>query len=313
MFSRPAPPRGNPPPYAFVNRVYRGSLRPAVLLFSSLSAIFLLLWGIASFRDISIDKQHAPKLQTFDIVLGTLYIASFVIEVLGIVAASVQKLPMIRIFTFLSLAAALIVIAAELIRVVLHFAFKNDLINECIALATGQTVVTRFGIWGPTSSQTLSQEDATDFCNNAWSHDSFEEIAWFIVALIASLFFASINFAYYRQMLDPSSAANAARAPSAQARAAVGGFGAQPQHYTPPYAAGGYGYGGGDSTANLGYPAPRYAPPPGPPPAFASMKGESEDDLSKPPRYGEGDARDLRREDVDQKDPFGDFDEPVKV
>lgn len=75
---------------------------------SSLSAIFLLLWGvsilqlfcwlssplahivdfqIASFRDISLDKQHAPKLQTFDIVLGTLYLVSCVIEALGIVAA----------------------------------------------------------------------------------------------------------------------------------------------------------------------------------------------------------------------------------
>lgn len=110
-------------------------------------------------------------------------------------------------------------------------------------------------------------------------------------------------------MLDPSSPANAARAPSAQARAAAG-FGGQPQHYTPPYVAGGYGYGGADSTANLGYAAPRYAPPAGPPPAFAAMKGESEDELSKPPGYGEGDARSLK--DVDQKDPFADFDEPAK-
>ncbi|KLO09989.1 hypothetical protein SCHPADRAFT_800499, partial [Schizopora paradoxa] len=252
---------GNPPPYAFVHRVYRGSLRPAVLLFSSVSAIFLLLWGIACFRDISIDKKNAPKLQTFDIVLGILYLVSCVIEVLGIGAALLQKLPMIRIFTFLSIGAALIVIAAELLRVVLHFVFKHDLINECITLATGQTVVTRFGIWGPTTSHTLSQGDATSFCNDAWSHDSFSEIAWFIVALIASLFFASINYSYYRQMLDPSSPVNASRAPSAQARAA-GGFGAQPSHYTPPYA-----FGGADSTANLGYAAPQYAPPAGPPPA----------------------------------------------
>ena len=42
---------------------------------------------IACFRDISIDKKNAPRLQTFDIVLGILYLVSCVIEVLGIVAA----------------------------------------------------------------------------------------------------------------------------------------------------------------------------------------------------------------------------------
>ena len=42
---------------------------------------------IACFRDISIDRKNAPRLQTFDIVLGILYLVSCVIEVLGIVAA----------------------------------------------------------------------------------------------------------------------------------------------------------------------------------------------------------------------------------
>ncbi len=48
-----------------------------------------MTFQIACFRDISIDKKDAPKLQTFDIVLGALYLVSFVIEVLGIGAAAV--------------------------------------------------------------------------------------------------------------------------------------------------------------------------------------------------------------------------------
>ena len=39
------------------------------------------------FRDISIDKQHAAKLEVFDIVLGSLYMACFVVELFGLAAA----------------------------------------------------------------------------------------------------------------------------------------------------------------------------------------------------------------------------------
>ena len=45
-----------------------------------------------------------------------------------------------------------------------------------------------------------------------------------------AVFFSVIAFSYWRQLLDPTSPANASRAPSAQVRA--GGF---PSHYTPAY------------------------------------------------------------------------------
>ena len=42
---------------------------------------------IAAFRDISIDKNNAPKLQVFDIVLGSLYMAAVAVELLGLLGA----------------------------------------------------------------------------------------------------------------------------------------------------------------------------------------------------------------------------------
>ncbi|KAH8112803.1 hypothetical protein DFH11DRAFT_1604030 [Phellopilus nigrolimitatus] len=298
-FTRPPPPQGPPPSYAIVTKVYRRSLRPVVLGISLVSAIWALVWGVASFRDISVDKDHAAKLEVFDIVLGTMYMVAFAVEFFGMTAAIVQKLPMIRIYAFLSLGTAVLITATELIRVIIHFAFKDTLISECIALAQGETITTRLGIWGQTTSTTLDLEDATDFCNSSWSHDSFSEIAWFIVAGLLSLLFASIAFAYYRQMLDPTSVVNATRAPVGQA----------PKHYNPPYVGGGFGFGGAPYGQGMG--AGGYAPPPGPPPA-QSQAYVPQYDPAKLPEYESGgylEARDDKKGD-DLKggaDPFADF------
>ncbi|EJD01846.1 uncharacterized protein FOMMEDRAFT_20621 [Fomitiporia mediterranea MF3/22] len=293
--TRVPPPQGAPPSYAFVTRVYRRSLRPVVVFVSFLGGLWALVWGIASFRDISVDNDHAAKLEVFDIVLGSLYMATFVIELFGLAAASMQKLPMIRAYAFLSLGAAVVVIATELIRVIIHFVFKNTLISECQALVNGETITTRFGIWG-TTTETLDGQTAEEFCRDAWSHDSFSEIAWFIVTAILSLLFASIAFSYYRQMLDPSSIVNVSR-------------NAAPQHYNPPYAAGAYGYNNGPYG---GFGASGYGPPPGPPPA-QSQAYVPQYDPAKLPDYEQGGYTGTtgdRKGDDDLKggaDPFSDF------
>lgn len=43
---------------------------------------------IASFKDISVDKGNAPKLQIFDIVLGALYMAALAVELIGLLGAA---------------------------------------------------------------------------------------------------------------------------------------------------------------------------------------------------------------------------------
>lgn len=259
-----------------------------------------------------------------------------------------QNLRLIRIYSFLSLGAAVIVTAAELIRVVIHFAFKvwfivllripyeNDVnlrlrrvnllmsVSLCLPARPSLQYVTKFIYdyffvliyfvevwylgtyefhntisWGCFRLYVPQLDSLCDIhlclcsvCNNAWSRDSFSEIAWFIVAAVFGFLFSSIAFAYYRQLLDPTSAANQARAPSAQARAA----GVYPTHYNPPYASGGRGY----------------APPPGPPPpAAASSVYVPEYDPAKLPDYGEDDATvvdGLGGFDKKGADPFADFD-----
>lgn len=299
-FTRAPPPQGGPPAYAMVTRVYRRSLRPVVLAISLISAAWALVWGISMFRDISIDKQHAVRLEVFDIVLGILYMVIFVIELFGLAASFLQKLPLIRIYAFLSLGVALIVFGTDLLRVVIHFVFKNTLINECTDLATGKTITTRFGIWGVTT-ETLDGESASEFCSDAWNHDSWSEIGWFIVSSIMALLFASVAFSYYRQMLDPASVVNSSRT-------------IPPQNYQPPYvgsyAYGNAPYGSGNlagSNVNFGG-ASGYAPPAGPPPGFEATAYDS----TKLPDYERGGylGADGDKKDDDLKggeDPFADF------
>lgn len=119
--------------------------------------------------------------------------------------------------------------------------------------------------------------------------------------------FAVLALAYYRQALDPTSVANALRAPSSQLR--MGDF---PQHYNPPYNASvpnlGYGYPAqpygapyGAPPQQYGAPPQQYAPPPGvPPQASRDIPGEN-----KPAYTGDGPGYGHD----DKENPFADFDE----
>ena len=125
--------------------------------------------------------------------------------------------------------------------------------------------------------------------------------------------FSAIAFAYYHQLLDPTSPANAFRAPTNNLGAGTGAY------YNPTYVSSlphlGYndgndnGGGGGYNTTYAPYgAAPQYAPPPGPPPQFR----EPEPDDGKLPEYvgagygvgahGNGGAK-------KGDDPFADFEE----
>lgn len=130
------------------------------------------------------------------------------IEVFGIWAAVRQNLHMVKLYVTLSLFVVVIVFGAEILRLVLHFKFKGPMINECIALVNSDSDPgDGFGFLGSHHPHGLIPADASDYCNSAWSHNTFSDIAWLIFSLIGSLIFSSIAYSYYRQLLDPSSVA----------------------------------------------------------------------------------------------------------
>ncbi|KAK7683580.1 hypothetical protein QCA50_013418 [Cerrena zonata] len=297
MSSRPPPATGNPPAYGAVARAYQSSLRPVVLVLSLITAIWSLIWYINLFRDINVDKDHGqPKLATLAIALGSLYISVTAIETFGIVAAATQRLALVRIYSIAAIVSSLLVIGAGFVRTITHFTLKSALIDECTEISTGGDIIFRFGIWGPTVRDHLDAAEAAQFCKNAWSHDSANEIISLIVEIVLAGFFCAIAWSYYKQLLDPNFGRQKVRAPSQQFENSY------PQHYNPPY---------------LAYSAPSgtFAPPPGPPPlhagGYAPSYAPAYDGSMKPPGYeGPGIAGYGENKD-DKDDPFADF-ETVK-
>jgi len=291
-----------PPRYAFMTRMYNSNLRPIVLTTTFVVGIWSLVWAIGFFREISSDKGDGfTRLATFALILGIIYSAVTAIEAFGFAAALLQRLALIRLFSFAALAAALLLVAAGFMRVILHFLLKSDLLSDCVKEVSGQTVDFSWGIWGPRDTETLTGQQATDWCNDAFSHDSWSEILYLIAVILIMASVTSVAWAFARQAKSAPLGSGGGRSFALAAPA-----GAANPYYQPPYAASGA----------------DFAPPPGPPPPrFAPPKGEDdyddESDRGTLPGYGAGadlGVKDAKYFEGDAKaradeNPFADFEE----
>ncbi|KAF7329686.1 DBR1 domain-containing protein [Mycena kentingensis (nom. inval.)] len=319
-----------PPPTGagrWLNRTYRTNLRPIVIVVAFISALWALTsyvptsrvsllsdrtlepyaslvsmnsplssFKIGFFRSISIENgENAPKLATFAIVIGALYTGLFAIEAFGVLAASLQRAGLVRLYAMASFGGIAIAAGVGIFRVIVHFTSKSDIIRVCTSLTTGaRYAVYPFGFWGPSRHEILDADDAASWCNHEYSQDSWQ----LIISLLFTIFlygsFSALAWAYYRQVLDPTSVINNLRAPSHQYQTYPA-----PTHYNPAY---------GAPMPNLGYNAPYggppggFAPPPGPPPTNRDLGS----DASKPPGYAGGQPGYGQD---DKENPFADFDE----
>jgi len=251
--TRPPPPSGQPPRYVFT-RYFRANLRPVVIGIGIVGAVYALIWGGSSFSNLNSDKsQNLGQLVPFDIALGAAYMAVAAIELFGIWGAIRQSLSIIRLYAMLSLVVSVISFGAEILRLVVHFKFKGPMITQCENAV--QSDSNNSDIFGNHRTHGPSPQDAIDFCNDAWSHRTFSDIAWLIISLICSLVFASIAFSYYRQLLDPTSGVARTRQ---QDNVPLDTFRSYGQY--GEYAQGtGLAYNGGAARASSA--APDYAPP----------------------------------------------------
>ncbi|KAI5994530.1 hypothetical protein EDC04DRAFT_1235237 [Pisolithus marmoratus] len=280
MAGRRGPPTGAPPAYSYVTRVYKRSLRPIVLAMAVVAALWSLAFAVAGYRELATDENdNFHKLAPLAVVQGVLYTVVLLFQGFGIMAAATQRTRLIRIFTYLSALTTLFAVGVSFMRVITHFTFKSDLIAECEILAQNGSTDSMFGFWGSDPGSNLDATDAASYCNDMWSRDSWAEILLLIALIVIGLGFTSTAFAYYRQVIDPTSPVNSSRAPANQVR----------MNEFPAY-------------NNAPYDAPAYAPPAGPPPFDGS---------GKPPQYDYGGYTsfgDDKGKDEDSKnDPFSDY------
>ncbi|KAG5638851.1 hypothetical protein H0H81_009402 [Sphagnurus paluster] len=264
--SRPPPPQGK---HCCILDIYIQLLMRLMQARHPLMLSSLIGW----FRNFGIDRdQNLSSIANLSLALGVMYMVVAVIGAFGIFASVTQRTGPARIYSSLACFATLIVAGAGLTRIVTHFVWKNDLIKECTTLTTGGQII-YYGFWGPVQAGTI---DAT-------------EAAAFLAAL-----FTSVALAYHRQLLDPTSAANAWRAPSSAFPS-----NSVPSHYNPAYGGGGDSYAA--SVPNLGY-MPQGGPqaqyPFGPGGGFGGGQGGGytgygggSDETFVPPGYGGGEGK----------------------
>jgi hypothetical protein len=213
------------------------------------------------------------------------------------------------LYALLSAFTTLVVFAGGLLRIIIHFTKKNDLISQCTTLAQRDgTAVYPFGFWGPIRDDDVDKDEAEEWCNQSWNHGSWSEIVSMLITVTLAAFWTMIVYSYYRQLLDPSSVANSTRLVPVQT---------YPQHYNQPYGstphlgygynmpyAGGPGYVSGPPPPgewHQGPPPGQWQPPQGPPPAgtFAPPAGA-------PPNWEGGYSQDKGAK---ADNPFEDFTE----
>jgi len=191
--------------------VYRSDLRPAVLFGAFLALLWSLIAGIASFRNVPFFNSNNEKnLGILYIVLGCIGMAIVVIEAFGIFAVASRRLAAVRTYAYLSILATLLIAADYIIQTVIHYSFKNDIINLCTNVNEGDRVFFT-GFFGPIDGGVVTPLEARAWCSREYDRDSFSNIVALLVVTAVAALFAAFVFAHLRQLRDPTSAANFSR------------------------------------------------------------------------------------------------------
>lgn len=171
-----------------------------------------------------------------------MYASCVAIEVYGIFAAWTAKIKLVTWYFVGSASAALIVTAAELLRLIVHFTDKSAIQAACLAGEQADQI--RDG------GIQLSDDDLRDYCYSAWRSATYFDIALLIFSVLLGFLFASLAGSYLYQLKNPQSM----RVHVATTLAPSSAYSYPLQSYPPnPYGGAGY-------PQQQPYAAPPYAP-----------------------------------------------------
>ncbi|KAM0788292.1 hypothetical protein ACM66B_001437 [Microbotryomycetes sp. NB124-2] len=194
--SRPAPTSDQPPAYVrFIPRrvTASNSLRPAVLLIAFFSAVYALFAAAAVIRRRN-ETDTSSKMDTVYLVMAILYFAVAASEVFGIGAAYKQSIRLVRYYFYAQCVSAVVVTAAEILRVVVHFTDKSAIQAAC---AAGEKQ-DQAGSTNPSSDA-----DIADYCSWVWRRASYWDIGLLLLSMLFAFLFASLAASYLHQLMNP--------------------------------------------------------------------------------------------------------------
>ncbi|GAA5836668.1 hypothetical protein JCM3766R1_006984 [Sporobolomyces carnicolor] len=185
-----------PPSYTrFIpSSAVRKDLRPAVILVAAFSFIYGIIAGAAVLRRRNGYDGYLPtSLANIYLVLAILYFFCAAIEGFGVFAAYRASIKLVRSYFYGAASVALIVTAAEILRLVVHYTSKSAILKACQDSYSSDV-----------SSGSATSADVISYCSDSWRNATYLDIALLVFSLVVSFFFASLAASYLHQLKNPS-------------------------------------------------------------------------------------------------------------
>ncbi|PPQ68100.1 hypothetical protein CVT25_014263 [Psilocybe cyanescens] len=217
-FPHPLRTPSKPKSQSFVSQPYKASWKNPIIAVAGLNGLRFAFAAVrhSAFEDAIVDDAEAAEnLTKVSIALGVMYTIAFFIELYGIVSVSMQRLGLIRVYLYLTFLASVLITSAGVLNGVSYFLFAEELMWECIGLATEgrgyEKSLFRGRPW-PGSVYPVGPHDARKQCVYAWVNHSWSQIASvFLFSLIPAVIYYIMVYTYYRQTIDPKHHANLER------------------------------------------------------------------------------------------------------
>jgi len=193
---------------SFVSQLYKANWKNPIIVVAGLNTLRFIFAAYNAFQDAAVDDlEEADNLFLVSLALAAMYILASVIEIYGVVSVSMQRLNMIRLYLYFSLLASALIMGAGVLNGVSYFTFAEELVWECVGLATDgrgyQKSLFRGRPW-PVSVFPLAVHDAHKQCVYAWVHQSwFQVSSVFVFSVIPAVIYFVLVYAYYRQTINP--------------------------------------------------------------------------------------------------------------
>ncbi|KAJ7201061.1 hypothetical protein GGX14DRAFT_658900 [Mycena pura] len=177
------------------------------------SAVRLWAWSflVTAVEDLRVDlSQNNFELASVSRTLATIYTVACAIELFGAFSILIRRRAFIRTYAYLAFLSAALVTGAGVVTTTAYFAFSDELLRECVVLASAGQLDTKSFFRGDAWPTTpLSVEDAKTQCLDVWGAESVSTVvstALFYL-LPAAVCFA-VAYVYHCQTADAAHVAN---------------------------------------------------------------------------------------------------------
>ncbi|KAJ7507138.1 hypothetical protein B0H11DRAFT_192491 [Mycena galericulata] len=157
---------------------YQSNWRMLVLCLATINALRLFFSASGAIDDLKVDlAQNNPALAGVSRTLATIYTIACGIELFGAAGAFLQRRVLIRAYAYLAFLSAALITGAGVVTTAAYFTFADELLRECVALATAGQLGSKSLFRGdPWPSTALSSSDAQTQCLDVWASESVSQV-----------------------------------------------------------------------------------------------------------------------------------------